>query len=75
MQGMTMAGMSGMPVGDVLPELVLLGGAVVVLVFALFAPRRRQACAALLALVTLTATAAVTAPLLAGVQHLTFQNT
>ena len=46
-------GMSGMPVGDVLPELIVLGGSVLVLLFALFAPRRMQAMAAVLTLVTL----------------------
>ncbi len=56
--------MGGMPVGDVLPELVLLGGAVVTLIFALFAPRRRQALAAVIAMVTLIIAAIAAAGLL-----------
>lgn len=65
----------GMPVGDVLPELLLLGGSVAVLLFALFAPRRHQAWAALLALVTLAAAAAATSALLRGAERLTFAGT
>ncbi|MBB3231408.1 NADH-quinone oxidoreductase subunit N [Halomonas stenophila] len=42
-----------MPLGDLLPELVLLLGAVIIVLFAAFAPQRRQAGAAWLALVTL----------------------
>ena len=68
-------GMADMPVGDLLPELLLLGGAVVVLLFALFAPRRRQAWAALLALATLAAAAFVTAGFLGGPERLTFAGT
>lgn len=69
------AAMGGMPVGDVLPELVLLGGAVIVLVFALFAPRRLQAWAAVLALATLGAAAAATVALMGDPAHLTFGDT
>lgn len=49
---------------DVLPEIVLVLGAVVVLVFALFTPRRWQAGCAVLALITLAAAAVVSVPLL-----------
>ena len=65
-----MGGMGGM-VGDVFPELVLLGGAVVVLLFALFAPRRHQQWAALLAVAALAATTLATLPLV-GLERLTF---
>lgn len=69
-----MAGM-GAAVRDVVPELILLGGAVVVLLFALFAPRGRQAWAAALALATLAAAAVATALLFAGGERLTFAGT
>ncbi len=65
----------GMPVGDLLPELILLGGAVVVLVFALFAPRRRQVWAAALAAAVLVAAALVTVAMLDSPQRLTFAGT
>ena len=68
-------GMSNMPAGDVLPELVLLGGAVLVLLFALFAPQRMQAGAALLALLTIAAAVAATVTLLDGAERLTFAGT
>jgi NADH-quinone oxidoreductase subunit N len=71
---MTGGGMS-MPVGDVVPELVLLVGAVVVLLFALFAPRTAQPAAAGIALVALAATAAASLPLLRDPQTLTFFDT
>lgn len=64
-----------MLVGDVLPEVVLLVGAVVVLLFALFAPRRVQAWAAVLTLATLAVTVVVTLSLLGGEQRLTFAGT
>jgi NADH-quinone oxidoreductase subunit N len=54
------SGAGAMPLGDVAPELTLLVGAVIILMFALFAPRRIQRGAAVLALVTLIATAAAT---------------
>jgi NADH-quinone oxidoreductase subunit N len=69
-----MTGM-GMPVGDLLPELILLVGAVVVLLFALAAPRRYQAWAAAIALVTLVAAMVATVTLLHGPQRLTFAGT
>ncbi|KXS36861.1 MAG: NADH-quinone oxidoreductase subunit N 2 [Halomonadaceae bacterium T82-2] len=44
-----------MPVGDLLPEIILLLGAVIIVLFAAFAPHERQTWAAGLALVTLAA--------------------
>ena len=68
--------MGGMPIGDVLPELALLGGSVVVLFFALLAPRRLQVWAAALAVVTLAVTAWLTVVLWgAAHQRLTFHET
>ena len=67
--------MSDMPLGDILPELILLVGAVLVLLFALFAPRRMQGAAAALALVTIAAAVASTVMLLAGPGRLTFAAT
>ncbi|MDQ3305893.1 MAG: NADH-quinone oxidoreductase subunit N [Actinomycetota bacterium] len=64
-----------MPIGSVAPEIILILGAVVTLVFALFAPRRIQAGAAVLALVTLAAAAVASAAMLRGVQELTFFDT
>ena len=49
-----------MPVADVLPEIVLLSGAVLVLFFALFAPRRVQSWAAALGGTTLVLSVAAT---------------
>ena len=66
--------MGGMPVGDVLPEVMLLGGAVMTLIFALFAPRRWQAWAAVIAMGTLASTGVATAALL-GSDRLTFAGT
>jgi NADH-quinone oxidoreductase subunit N len=63
------------PVGSILPELILLGGSVAVLLYALFAPRRAQMGAPVLALVTLVATAAAAWPMLRGGQGLTFFGT
>lgn len=63
------------PVGSVLPEIVLLAGAIVVLVFALFAPRRRQPLAAVLSLAVLAVATAATVPMLHGGQGLTFSGT
>lgn len=70
-----MSKMSAMPVGDLLPELVLLGGAVCVLLFALFTPRRVQGWSAVLALATVAGTMSATIPLLEGPQRLTFAAT
>ncbi len=65
----------GMPVGDLLPELILLGGAVLVLIFALFAPRRRQGWAAALAAAVLVVATLATARMLDSPQRLTFAGT
>jgi len=54
---------------------VLLAGAVVVLLFALAAPRRLQHWAALLALVAVAATAAVSLPMLGGSELVVFFDT
>lgn len=67
--------MGAMPVGDVLPELVLLGGAVGVLLYALFAPRRLQAWAAAFAAGAVGVTVTATIPLLDTSQRLTFADT
>lgn len=69
------AGGMDMPLGSVAPEIVLIVGAVVVLVFALFAPRRFQAGAAALALVTLAVSGFASAVMLGGSQSLTFFDT
>jgi len=62
-------------VGRIVPELVLLAGAIVVLLFALFAPRARQRWAAALALATLAGAGAASAVMLAGPQDVTFFGT
>ncbi|MEX2658271.1 MAG: NADH-quinone oxidoreductase subunit N [Acidimicrobiales bacterium] len=64
-----------MPVGSIVPEILLIVGAVVTLVYALFAPRRAQRGAAVLALVTLAVTALATALMLRGEQGFTFFDT
>jgi NADH-quinone oxidoreductase subunit N len=64
-----------MPVGDVVPELVLLVGSVVVLLYALFAPRRWQAGAAALAVLVLAAAVVPSLSLLQRDQALTFFDT
>ena len=64
-----------LPLGDVLPELVLVGGTVVTLLWALFAPRRLQAATALVALAVLAVTAVTTALLLADPPGATFEGT
>lgn len=64
-----------MPVGDVLPELVLIGGGVACLLYALFAPRARQADGAWIALATLAVAAIPTASALPELPHLTFSTT
>lgn len=67
--------MDTLPIGDVLPELILLGGAVSTLVFALFTSQRVQAWAAALALASVGATVMATIPLLQSSQRLTFAAT
>ncbi len=64
-----------MPVGDLLPELILLGGAVVVLIFALIAPRHLQAWAAALATLVLAGAMVATITLMSGPERLTFAGT
>lgn len=61
--------------GDVVPELILLGGGIVILLFALFAPRSAQVGAALLALATSTASGVATLAMLGGNQTPTFFDT
>ncbi len=72
------SGMGSMPVGDVIPEIVLLVGTVVVLLFALSAPRRVQWWSSVIAIVTIGATSAVTVKLMSAgsiPQRLTFFDT
>lgn len=64
-----------MPVDTVVPELVLIIGAILVLLWSLFAPERRQDGAAWLALLTLAGATATTAVSLRGGQALTFFDT
>jgi NADH-quinone oxidoreductase subunit N len=66
---------SSMPVGDLLPEIVLLVGAVAVLLFALLVSRSRQGWASWLALAALGATAVAALPMLRGTQRVTFFDT
>ena len=64
-----------LPLGEILPELVLVTGTIVTLLWALFAPRRLQAATALVALAVLAATAVATGPLLADPPGSTFFGT
>ena len=64
-----------LPFGDLLPEIVLVAGTVLTLLWALFAPRRLQAATALLAVVVLATTALATAVLLADPPGATFSGT
>jgi NADH-quinone oxidoreductase subunit N len=64
-----------MPMGDIVPELVLLVGSVVVLLYALFAPRTWQSAAALVAVVVLVAVVPPSISLLQRDQALTFFDT
>ena len=70
-----MSGEHAMPVGTVAPELAVLVGAVVVLLWALFAPRRLQGGAPVLAVVALGTAAVLAARQLAGPGTLTFSGT
>jgi NADH-quinone oxidoreductase subunit N len=65
----------GAVVGDVLPEIALVLGGVIVLLYALFAPRDRQAGAALLALATSAVAAILTIAMLADKGSVTFFGT
>ena len=60
---------------DVVPELILLGGGIVILVFALFAPRRAQAAAAVLAVISAVSAGIVTVAMLDWQQSPTFFDT
>ena len=62
-------------VGDVLPEIVLVLGGVVVLLYSLFAPRNWQRAAAWLAFATTAIATALTLGMLGGVEALTFFGT
>ena len=66
---------ASLPLGDITPELVLVLGAVVVLFYALFAPRRYQWGAALLSLAIVAAAAIATVALLADPPGATFFDT
>jgi NADH-quinone oxidoreductase subunit N len=61
--------------GDVVPELTLLGGGILILLFASFAPREAQAGAALLALVSSVASGVATVAMFDGAQSPTFFDT
>lgn len=60
---------------DVVPELVLVVGGVLVLLYALAAPRRLQSGAAVLALLTVAVAVAATIPMLDGPETYTFAET
>lgn len=60
---------------DIVPEIVLAGGAIVVLLYAIFAPRRWQGAAALLAFVIVAVAAVFSAGMLRGSASLTFSDT
>ncbi len=66
---------TGMPVRDIVPELVLIVGGVIVLLYALLTPRRWQSGAAAIALGVLVTAALVTARMLGHPQSLTFFDT
>lgn len=60
---------------DVIPEIILTAGGVIVLLYSLFAPRRLQPGAALLALLTVAIAAAASIAMLGGGEYLTFTDT
>ena len=62
-------------VADVVPEIVLVVGGILVLLFAVLAPRRWQSGAALLALVVVALAAVVSGAMLGGNDTLTFADT
>lgn len=61
-----------MELGDIVPEILLVGGGMVVLLFALVAPRRLQIGAALLALATVVGATVASALMLEGPGRLVF---
>ncbi len=61
--------------GDIVPELILLGGGIAILLFALFAPRRAQVGASLLALATAAAATVASVAMLGSAQEQTFFDT
>lgn len=61
--------------GDIVPELILLGGGIIILLFALFAPRRAQIGAAVLALGSSLGAGVATIAMFDGDQPLTFFDT
>lgn len=62
-------------VADIVPELILVGGGVVILLYALFTPRRWQTGAALLALAVATTSAIAAGMLLGQAERSTFADT
>ena len=64
-----------MPVGDIVPEIALLAGAVVVVLVAVFTPRRLQWVTSWAALTVLAVAAGATVRQLGGGQQLTFSDT
>lgn len=70
-----MGGSMGMAPGDIVPELVLLVGGIIALIYALFAPERLQVGAAIIALVAVMASAVATAAMVGGPERLTFSGT
>lgn len=62
-------------VADVLPELVMVVGGIVVLLYALAVPMRLQRGAAVLALLTVTVAASTSLAMLGGTESLTFSDT
>ena len=61
--------------GDVIPELILLGGSIAILIYALVAPRRAQSGAGLIAIVAVLASGFVTLEMLGEAQTPTFFDT
>lgn len=65
----------GAMLGDIVPELVLVVGGIIVLLYALAAPRRLQGGAAVLALLTVAIAMVATIPMLDGQETYTFADT
>ena len=70
-----MSGMSGMQLGDIVPELILLVGGVLILLYALFTPPRWQDAAPWLSLGVVVAAAAASIEMLRGPELLVFFDT